>query len=307
MAIARNAHPLSMSSRKNIRGEALWGYLFIAPTVLGLGIFYIGPAIAAFGFSLTEWNGITQPLYIGLQNYFNLFTDQKFIRSLVNTVLFSLGSVPLSIILATLAASLLNRKMRGTLAYRTLFFIPVVTMPVAVGIVWRWLYNSQYGIINYFLGLLHFPQPAWILDESTALISIIIVSIWMTVGYNMVILLAGLQNIPQSYYEYSTLEGASRTRTFFSITLPLLTPSLFFVFVLSTIKSFQIFDLIFVMTENKINLLGPIRTIVYGIWEQGFTFYKMGYASAQAVILFLIIFILTIFQMILQKKWVYYS
>ncbi|MBO1514854.1 carbohydrate ABC transporter permease [Metabacillus bambusae] len=287
--------------------EALWGYIFIAPVVLGLTIFYIAPAVSSFYLAFTQWDGLTAPLFIGLENFIALFKDEVFIRSMINTIIFTLVSVPFSIACATVIAVLLNQKIKGIVMYRTLFFIPVVTMPIAIGMVWRWLYNSEFGLINYILGQFHLPQPSWLFDEKFALFSIILVSVWMSVGYNTVILLAGLQGISSSYYEAADLDGANEFQKFLRITVPLLTPSLFFVLVMSMINSLQVFDLIFVMIGDNASLLEPTRTVVYSVWENGFKFFNMGYASAQALILFIVILIITIIQMVLQKRWVHYQ
>lgn len=287
--------------------EALWGYIFIAPVVIGLTIFYIAPAVSSFFLAFTKWDGITAPIFIGLNNFTELFQEETFVQSMINTVVFTIISVPISIICATIIAVLLNQKIKGILIYRTLFFIPVVTMPIAIGMVWRWLYNSEFGLINYLLGMFHLPEPSWLFDERFALLSIILVSVWMSVGYNAVILLAGLQGIASSYYEAANLDGANEFQKFLKITVPLLTPSLFFVLVMSMINSLQVFDLIFVMIGDNASLLDPTRTVVYSVWENGFKYFNMGYASAQALILFIVILIITIVQMVLQKKWVHYQ
>ncbi len=287
--------------------EMLWAYAFIAPVVIGLAIFYMAPAIASFYLSLTDWDGLTAPTFIGFDNFINLMSDGTFLRALGNTAVYTFVSVPISIALATLVAVLLNQKIKGIVVYRTLYFLPVVTMPIAVGMVWKWLYNSEFGLINYVLGLLNLPQPGWMFDEWFALLSIIFVAVWMTVGYNAVLLLAGLQGISSTYYEAATLDGASGWRQFLHITLPLLSPSLFFVTVISLIGSLQVFDLVFIMIGDNYALLEPTRTAVYSIWESGFKNFEMGYAAAQALVLFVVILILTIIQFYYQKKWVHYE
>ncbi|HEO8418117.1 sugar ABC transporter permease [Niallia sp. FSL W8-0635] len=293
--------------KRRFNREAIAAYLFIAPTMLGLIMFYIYPAIASFALSFTRWNGISTPEYVGLENLIKLFTDSSFLRSIVNTAVFTFVSVPFTVIIAILIAVMLNQRIKGIVFYRTLYFLPVVTMPVAVGMVWKWLYNTDYGLINYILGILHLPQPSWLFDPKISLISVIIVYIWMSVGNNIILILAGLQGIEKSYYEAAEIDGASRIRKFFSITLPLLTPTLFFVFITGMISSLQVFDLLFVMIGNSTALLEPLRTIVYGVYESGFKYGEMGIASAQAFILFLAILLMTIIQFIFQKKWVYYD
>ncbi|MFC5648772.1 carbohydrate ABC transporter permease [Paenibacillus solisilvae] len=287
--------------------EAMWAYLFIAPVVLGLGIFYIAPSLVSFFLSFTQWDGLSAPTFIGIGNFTALAHDGVFLRAMMNTLLYTIGTVPLTCAFAIVLAALLNSQIRGMIVYRTIYFIPVITMPIAVGMVWKWLYNSEYGLINYVLGSLHLPQPNWLFDEKIALISIIMISVWSGVGYSAVILLAGLQGISASYYEAASLDGAGKVYQFFRITIPLLGPSLFFVTVISFINSFQAFDLIFILVGKNDSMLDSTRTIVYNIWENGFKYFNMGYASAEAFILFLVILIFTIVQMYFQKKWVHYQ
>nr|WP_285857505.1 sugar ABC transporter permease [Paenibacillus lautus] len=285
----------------------MWGYIFILPVVLGLGLFYMAPSAASLFLSFTSWDGLTAPQFIGLDNFANLMKDDKFTGSMLNTMLYTIGTVPLSVALATVLAVLLNQKIKGMVFYRTLYFIPVITMPIAVGMVWKWLYNSEFGLINHVLGVMNLPQPNWLFDEKFALFSIVLVSVWSSIGYNAVILLSGLQGISGSYYEAASLDGAGTLYKFFRITLPLLTPSLFFVLVMSFINSFQVFDLIFIMMDQQTTMLESTRTVVYSIWEDGFKYFNMGYASAQAFILFVVILIITMVQMYIQKRWVHYQ
>ncbi len=287
--------------------EAIWGYAFIAPVVLGLVIFYTLPSVASFVLSFTKWDGLSSPSFIGLENFSALLQDEKYMRAMLNTMLYTFGTVPLSVALATILAVFLNQPIKGMVVYRTLYFIPVITMPIAVGMVWKWLYNSEFGLINYILGTLNLPQPNWLFDEKFALFSIVLVAVWSSVGYNAVILLSGLQGISSSYYEAASLDGAGTLYKFFRITLPLLTPSLFFVLVTSLIGAFQAFDLIFIMMGKQESLLDSTRTVVYSIWENGFKYFDMGYASAQALVLFLVILVITVLQMYFQKKWVHYQ
>lgn len=295
------------STKKKYNREALWAYLFIAPTLFGLALFYMLPAVASFILSLTKWDGITAPKYVGLNNIIVLFQDSSFIRSILNTFLFTAISVPLTASIATVIALMLNQKIKGMVFYRTMYFLPVVTMPVAVGMVWKWLYNTEYGLINYVLGIFNLPQPSWLFDPNIALFSVILVYVWMTIGSNVILILAGLQGVSKTYYEAAQIDGASKVRQFFSITLPLITPTLFFVFITGMINSLQVFDLIFIMIGNSSALLEPLRTVVYAIYEYGFKNSEMGIASAQAFLLFLAILAVTIVQFIFQKKWVHYD
>nr|WP_309101855.1 sugar ABC transporter permease [Fredinandcohnia onubensis] len=293
--------------KKKPNKEVLYAYLFIAPTVLGLLVFYMFPAIASFALSFTKWNGISAAEYVGLENIITLLSDKSFIRSVINTIVFTLVSVPLSVIFALAVSLLLNQRMKGMVIYRTLYFLPVVTMPVAVGMVWKWLYNTEYGLINYILGLFGLPQPSWLFNPSISLISVILVYVWMTVGNNVILLLAGLQGIDKTYYEAAQIDGASKIKQFFNITLPLITPTLFFVFITGMISSLQVFDLIYIMIGDSNALLEPLRTVVFGVYETGFKYSQMGMASAQAFLLFLAILAVTIIQFVFQKKWVHYD
>ncbi len=293
--------------KKKKSKDVWWALLFVGPTVIGLFTFYIGPAIASFALSFTHWDGLTSPRFAGLENLKALFTSPVFLRSLLNTLVFMIVAVPASVALATLIAVLLNQRIKGMIVYRALYFLPVVTMPIAVGMVWKWLYNTEYGLFNYLLGAVGLPQPEWLFNPSIALISVIAVYVWMTIGNNVILILAGLQNVDTGYYEAAQIDGASKVRQFFSITLPLITPTLFFVIVTAMISSLQVFDLLFVMIGDTAALVGPLRTIVYGVYESGFMFSQMGYASAQAFVLFLLILVITIIQFLGQKKWVHYD
>ncbi|MGM0838375.1 MAG: carbohydrate ABC transporter permease [Bacillota bacterium] len=304
----RSKAAVVVKSKKTPRQkEAFWAYLFIAPTVLGLFVFYMFPAIVSFGLSFTKWNGISTPEYVGLANILALIQDPSIIRTIINTAVFTVVSVPLSVVLAMLISLMLNQKIKGMIVYRTLYFLPVVTMPVAVGMVWKWLYNTEYGLINYILGAFGLPQPSWLFNPNIALISVILVYVWMTVGNNVILLLAGLQGISKTYYEAAQIDGATKIKQFFKITLPLITPTLFFVFITGMISSLQVFDLIFIMIGDSNALLEPLRTIVYGVYESGFKYSQMGMASAQAFLLFLAILTVTIMQFVFQKKWVHYD
>lgn len=309
--ITVNADPPKAKTKRKVGKlavqEAVWGFIFILPVVLGLGLFYMAPSAASLFLSFTSWDGLSSPQFIGFDNFTNLMKDAKFTGSMLNTMLYTIGTVPLSVSIATLLAVLLNQKIKGMVFYRTFYFIPVITMPIAVGMVWKWLYNSEFGLINHILGVMNLPQPNWLFDERFALLSIVLVSVWSTIGYNAVILLSGLQGISGSYYEAASLDGAGKMYKFFRITLPLLTPSLFFVLVMSFINSFQVFDLIFIMMDQQTTMLESTRTVVYSIWEDGFKYFNMGYASAQAFILFIVILIITMVQMYIQKRWVHYQ
>jgi multiple sugar transport system permease protein len=299
------------SKRKKLstmkRTDYCWGYFMIAPTFLGLLIFYIWPNIQTFYFSLTDWKAFGKYEWAGLSNYKKMLEDTDLWIALKNTLVFAVVSVPLSIAIAILIAVLLNQKIKGMSFYRTLFFLPVVTIPAAIAMVWKWLYNSDYGIINHLLGFFSIEGPNWLSNPDIALFAIIIVSVWMQVGYYMVFFLSGLQGIPSSLYEAASIDGAGAIRKFFNITLPLLTPTMFFVSIISLIEALQIFDLVFMMIEPTSPTVEDTRTIVTLFFAEGFVYNNKGYASSIASLLFMIIFIITVVQVKLQKKWVHYE
>lgn len=286
--------------------ETFWGYLFILPALLIIAGFHLLPAAASFVISLTDWNGLTSLAWTGLSNYVQLLRDEDFIQGCIHTLIFTIFAVPISTVIALGLAVLLNGQLLGKTLYRTAIFVPVVTMTVAVGIIWRWLYHSEYGPINTILRFMHLPEPNWLTDAKFVLPSIIIVSIWSTIGTQMILLLAGLQGIGKHYYEAAEIDGAGLLYQFKHITLPLLSSTLFFVIITALIGAFQLFDLVLVMTNGNSLMVNAGRSIVYTIYEQGFVLFNMGYASAQAVIYFLFILLMTILQFKLQSKWVHY-
>jgi multiple sugar transport system permease protein len=226
---------------------------------------------------------------------------------LFNTLFFVLLLVPLIIALSLLLANFLNEKTRLTGFFRTVFFLPYILLPVVTAIVWYLMFNSRYGLINIFLGKLGLPQPGWLANEWLVKMAIIAVTLWGAVGYYGVIILAGLQNIPKQYYEACELDGGGPVRKFFHITVPLVTPQLFFVAIVSVISVFQIFDYVFVFGKSNVFVRENIRTMAYGIYERGFTYLDMGYASAEAVIFCALILMVTVIQNAGQKKWVHYG
>lgn len=284
----------------------VWAYVMIAPLVLGLGIFYIFPFFQNFWFSLTNLGAFGQYEYIGFENYKRIFSDPKMYQALKNTFMYVLFSVPLGIACSTIIATMLNSKIKGLTIYRVLYFLPAVTMPTAIAMVWKWMYNKEFGLLNQILQNFGVEPRAWLSDPNTALYAVIIVAVWSTIGYNMVILLAGLQGIPKMYYEAARIEGAGPIRCFFSVTLPLLSPTLFFVTVMSFINSFQMFDLIFMMVSRNNPAFESSMTIVYFFYNNAFQMSEKGYAAAVAVVLFIIIMIFTWVQLKLQKKLVNY-
>ncbi len=222
--------------------------LFVGPSLLGLVLFTLGPLLASLGISLTSWDLLTPPQYVGLANYTELIRSTEIRDALLHTLLFIVIYLPAVLVLGLLLAVLLNRPLRGLQFYRTAFFMPVVSSWVAVSLMWKWLLNPAFGLVNYILSLAHLPQPGWWADPHWALPAVIIASIWKDIGFVMVLLLAGLQGIGRQYYEAARIDGAGAWRCFLNITIPLLSPTIFFVVVISLINSFQVFDQVWVMT-----------------------------------------------------------
>jgi multiple sugar transport system permease protein len=299
----------TLSRRRSIltRKEWFWGYLMIAPFFIGLLVFYLWPIVQTFYFSFTKWEAFNNYSWAGLDNYKRLFHDANLMHALRNTVTYVVMFVPISIILSIFVATLLNQKVRGLAIYRTLFFLPVVTMPAAVAMVWKWLYNGDYGLINYVLSMFSIKGQNWLTDPNWALFAVVVVSVWSSIGNNMIIFLSGLQGISSSYYEAASIDGAGPFRKFFNITFPLLTPTIFFVTVISLIGAFQVFDLIYMMIGSKSLMIENTQSVVYLFYKYAFENNDKGYASAVGMFLLVIIMLITALQMKLQKKWVHYE
>ena len=292
-------------ARRRLR-QNLEGWLFILPVVVGVVAFYFVPILVSFYTSFTNSDGLTTPDWVGLFNYQRLLTrDQFFRRSVVNTLFYVAGHIPLTIGLALILALLCNRKMRGVTWFRTAFFIPVVTNVVAVSLVWGFFSSPRGGIVNWFLSLVGISGPSWLIDSQWAMPAVIVVSVWFGVGFPMIILLAGLQGIPEMYYDAAKIDGATAWGRFRYVTLPLLTPALFFLSITQFISSFQVFGIIYVLTGG-----GPARATsvyIYYIYQNAFQNSRLGYASAMAWLLFAVIALITFVQWKLQKRWVIYD
>lgn len=286
-------------------------YLMIAPVVLGILIFFIIPTIWSIYLSFTEGPDYVTYSFVGLKNYIKMLAPGSGMwQELFNTVYYAFASVALSMIVSVLLANALNQDIRCRSLFRVIYFLPSVTMAAAIGMVWRSLLNSQYGIINQALQAIGIPGPKWLTDPRFMMLGVIIVGVWSAAGYNMVILLAGLKNIPKVYYEAAEIDGASPTRQFLNVTIPLLSPVLFFVSITSLMNGFKAFEVIYTLagsgaTADK--FMQYYRTMVYGIYEKGFLYHQLGAASAEAVILLIIILTLTLVQFKLQDKWVHYE
>jgi len=294
------------SLKDNVRRQRrFWGFLFALPVVLGTIIFNVWPAVYSFILSLTDWDLLQAPRFIGLENFRFMFAeDELFGITILNNLYYALG-IPLSMAAGLGLAVLVNRRVPGTNFFRTSFFIPVIASEVGIGMIWRWIYNGDYGLINMFLSIFGVDGPAFLYEKVWAMPAVIVVSIWRAMGYNMVLFLAGLQNIPEEYYEAARIDGAGNWQSFRHITLPLLSPVTFFIMVVSFINSFQVFGLLYIMTDG-----GPgysTTVYVFYLWQNAFRLFKMGYASALAFFLFAFIMLITLFQWRMSKHWVHYS
>ena len=281
--------------------ERVWAVALLVPTLIGLALGALGSIAATVGISFFDWDLFTPPEWVGVQNYLDLPGDRKFNTSLINTLIFSAIYVPGTVVLSLLIAVLLNRHIVGKSLFRLFFFLPVVSSPTAVGLVWSWIYAKDQGALNGIITSIGLDPIYW-LGRDMALYSVVIVNIWGAVGEGMIIFLAGLQAIPRNVYEAAMLDGAGRFRLFIWITLPLLIPSIFFQVILSTINAFQAFDYVYILTQIQ-GGGSSVPTLVFNMYREGFNNFRMGNASAQAVVLTLMIMALTIVYARLQKRW----
>ncbi len=284
-----------------------WGaYLYLMPVVLILVAFLVLPIFYSLAVSFYEWDLIGSPEFIGTNNYKQLFHDPMFFKSIWNTIKYAVISVPLSIFLSMGIAILLNNPIKGIGVYRTIYFIPVITSINAVAIVWNFIYHPDFGLLNKILSWFSIDPVAWLQDPDWALPAIIFMSVWKGLGHNIIIFLAGLQNIPKHLYEAARIDGASRWQQFKHITWPLLTPTTFFIFTMSTIGSFQVFSQVYMMTPRG----GPLKStmvVVYYLYRKAFEQFEFGYALAMAFVLFMVIFACTLFNKLYLEKKVHYS
>ncbi|HBE73994.1 MAG TPA: sugar ABC transporter permease [candidate division Zixibacteria bacterium] len=315
-----------MKAPKNI--NTAW--FFLLPVLAVMAVFRLLPMSYAVAMSFFDWGLAGARRFMGLWNYFNLLADSKFLQSLVNTVYYVMGAVPASLFIALFVAILLNQKLRLSSAYRLALFLPVITSTVAVSLVWKWIFNPRMGVANQFLswtGLgpsmwleesagianialapLGLQLPGFLAGPSLAMCAIIIMSVWHHLGYNVIIFLAGLQSIPRDYYEAASLDGAGRWHAFRNVTWPLLSPTTFYVLIMTSITSFQMFIQVYTM-QGPIggSPMGTTRTLVYYLYEKGFSDWQMGYANAIAFVLFLIVLGLTLLQRRVLEKRVHYQ
>ena len=297
---------MSKAAKKRKRLEALEAYVFLIPTLLGMVFLTIGAIIGAILLSFTDYSLKWPPSFIGLANFRDLFSDRLLPLVLSNTFWYLVMAVVPCVIFALFLSLLVNGKTRRTRVFRTIYFWPVVGSMTAIALVWRFLLNDTFGFVNYLIGMFGVQGPRWFASTTWALVGIAIIFVWKNVGYYMTILLSGLQNIPQDLNEAAIIDGAGLVRRTWYITLPLISPTMFFVIIMTSIASFQVFDSIMVINDRG----GPANattTLSFFIYQNAFSFMRMGYAAAAGVLLFFIVSIFSMVQFRLQNKWVFYG
>lgn len=266
------------------------GFLFILPALVGTFLFIIIPIFCSFGLSFTEWDLLNEIHFVGLSNYKSVFTEPEFLQILINTVVYAVSTTVFAVLIPLFIASIINNKIKGSELFKTIYFLPFITPAVVIAIVWAWIFDPNIGLVN----TLFHTHYTWLFSTKLAMPILIFVSVWKLIGYNVVLFLTGFSTIDKSVYEASKIDGATAYQTFFDITVPLLKPTIYFVTTVTAISSFQIFDLIYVMTQGGPN--DSTNVIVYSIYKFAFEYFDIGKSCALAYILFAIIFILVIFQ-----------
>lgn len=282
-----------------LNNQSFAGWVFILPALIGTFIFIIIPVICSFGLSFSKWDLLNPIQFVGLANYKEIFSEPLFYKIFWNTVVFALTTSIFGVIIPLILACILNSKIRGSEFYKTAYFLPFITPMIVIGVVWEWIFDPNIGLLNHILHL----HINWLYDTHFAMPALIIVSVWKLIGYNMVIFLSSLSGISQSLFEAAKIDGATPVQTFNNVTVPLLSPTIFFVIIITAISSFQVFDLIYLMTQG-----GPLdstNVLVYAIYKNAFEYFNVGKASAIAYVLFTLILVLTLIQWNLRKKLVY--
>ena len=289
------------------RGIQKWGWvlLFLLPSLVGLLVFMVGPILYSLRLTLYDWNLLSAPEYVGTDNFVELYHDGKFWDAFGHTLTYLAFYIPSVLTLALGTALLLNRPLRGIAFFRAATFVPVVSSWVVVSLMWKWIFNPRYGLLNYGLAQIGIEGPAWLFDPDTALYAIIIASVWKDIGFITVMYLSGLQNISPTYYEAARIDGARAGQILRHITLPLLTPTTFFALVISLINGFQIFEQVWLMPESFAQRSTSV--VVEQIVNNAFRYNRMGYAATMSWVLFAVIFAVTLVQLRLQKRWVHYE
>ena len=281
----------------------VWGYLMVAPTIIGLIVLNIVPFFQTIYMSFSKSKAFGAYQFCGLENYVEMFKSPEFWKATWNSIYFCILTVPIGVFLALLVAVLLNAKIKGKTAFRAIFFLPMVVAPAAVAMVWKWIFNTEYGILNSLLG----KNIRWLTDPKIVLVTCAIVAIWSAIGYDAVLLLSGIQNISRTLYEAADLDGASKVQQFFHITLPMVSPTLFVVLIMRLMSSLKVYDLIYMMVEQSNPALTSAQSLMYLFYRESFVAGNKGYASAIVIWTVLLIGIVTVFQFIGQKKWVNYE
>ena len=288
---------------KKARSENLWGYIMVAPTIIGLLVLNIYPFLDTIKLSFSK----TRPFGLyelqGLENYIEMFASAEFWRANLNTLYFCVLTVPIGLFLSLIVAVMLNAKIKGRTAFRAVFFLPMVVAPAAVAMVWKWMFNTEYGIINT---ILH-SKVNWITDPNIVMVTCAIVAIWSAIGYDAVLLLSGLQNISKSYYEAASLDGATKLQQFFHITLPMVSPTLFVVMIMRLMSSIKVYDLIYMLVEESNPALSKAQSLMYLFYRESFVTGNRGLGSAVVIWTVALIGVVTAVQFWGQKKWVNYE
>lgn len=284
---------------KLFNNQKFAAWLFILPALAGTIVFIIIPVICSFGLSFVKWDLINPIRFAGLENYREIFSEPLFFKIFMNTIVFALSTSFLGIIIPLILACILNSKIRGSEFFKTAYFLPFITPMIVIGIIWEWIFDPNIGLLANVLNI----HINWLYDTNFAMPALIIVSVWKLIGYNMIIFLSSLSGISNSMFEAAKIDGANAYQTFKNVTVPLLSPTIFFVVIITAISSFQVFDLIYLMTQG-----GPLdstNVLVYAIYKNAFEYFNIGKASAIAYVLFVIILALTLCQWKLRKKLVY--
>lgn len=290
---------LEKISNKQSPNQAFWGWVFVLPALFGTFVFIIIPVFFSFGLSFMDWDLINKPSFVGIANYKEIFSEPFFGKILLNTLVYAFSTSFFAVIIPLFLAAIMNSKIRGSEFFKTAYFLPFITPMIVVAVVWEWIFDPNIGLLNYLLKL----NINWLYDTNFAMPALIIVSVWKLIGYNMIIFLSGFSAINHSLFEAAKIDGANAFDTFRFVTVPLLSPTIFFVVVITCISSFQVFDLIYLMTQG-----GPLdstNVLVYSVYKNAFEYFKIGKASAIAYVLFVIILLLTAVQWQLRKKLVY--
>ncbi len=293
-----------MKKSKLEKSRNRWGIVFILPQLISLVCLGIIPIVIAFVLSFFDWNGFSSPVFTGFQNFKAVFTDPDTAIAIKNTLIYSVIYVPCSIALSLGLAMLLN-KAWGKMFYRAVFFLPQIVTSVGIAVVWSWIYQPQFGILNMILRFFGIEGKEWLRDPSTAMGAVIVMSIWWGLGYNIVLFLAGLQNVPKTYVDAAKIDGANERQVFFNITIPLISPTTLLVTITTMINAFQVFDQMFLLTSG-----GPAKktyTMAIHIYQTAFKSYELGKASTAALILFFVVVAVSVIQFKLSDKWVHYG